>query len=230
MLPVGFKTVEEHPEFVKMLLYGQPGSGKTKFCADAPKPWWIDFENSTETLRHWPEYRDIPVKKPTGGLDLFKAIKAAVSDPSCETIIIDSVTTALDSFMMDQAEEIAKKNSNRDEFVFYEADYKYSTRVFARVFDVLAKVPINVVVIFHATETRDSEGRVTGIFPDVTPRLRQSVQRLVNVVAYLDLETSVKGNTRNLYVNRTKIIEAKNRLNIQEISLKNPEWKELYGH
>jgi len=230
MLPVGFKPVSEIPSYVKLLLYGQPGAGKTKFCADAPKPCWIDFENSTETLRHWPEYSGIPVKVPDSVLDLFKMVKNLVIDPACETIIIDSVTSALDSYMMDKAEDIAKKNSGRDEFVFYEADYKYSTRVFAKLFDMLVSVPKNVVVIFHEATALDENKKVTSIYPDVTPKLRQNVQRLVNVVGYLDKETSAaRGTTtRKLYVNGTSKISAKNRLNIQETFLTNPDWKALH--
>jgi len=232
MLPAGFKPVQETPQYVKLLLYGPPGAGKTRFCADAPKPWWVDFENSTETLRHWPEYKDTPVKKPDSVVDLFKMVKTMVNDPECETIVIDSVTTALDSFMMDKAEAVAAKNSSRDEFVFYEADYKYSTRVFSKLFDVLVDIPINIVVIFHEAYVRDGDGKVTSIYPDVTPRLRQSVSRLVNVVGYLEAETSsAKGTTnRKLYVNGTNKISAKNRLNISETFLTNPDWKTLHGN
>lgn len=233
MLPVGFKPAIEIPSYVKLLLYGPPGSGKTRFCADAPNPWWFDFENSAETLRNWPEYKHIPVKVPDTAIDLFKGVKTAVQTPECETIVIDTVTTALDSYMMDKAEEISKKNNNRDEFVFYEADYKYSTRVFTRIFDILASLPINVVVIFHEKEIRDKEtGRVTDIFPDVTPALRKSVTRLVNMVGYLESVTSAAKNetTRKLYVNRTHKIEAKNRLNIQDVFITNPEWKNISGH
>ena len=231
MLPVGFKPVSEIPSYTKMLLYGPPGSGKTRFCADAPKPWWIDFENSTETLKHWPEYASIPVKTPENATDIFKMVKAMITDPECETIVIDTVTTALDSFMMAKAEETAKKNSGRDEFVFYEADYKYSTRLFSKIFDFLIHVPINVVIIFHENKILNDAGQVTNIFPDVTPRLRSSVSRLVNVVAYMEMETKGdKGATRKLYVNRTNRIEAKNRLNIQEPYLTNPDWKALHGN
>lgn len=231
MLPVGFKPVSEIPSYTKMLLYGPPGAGKTKFCADAPKPWWIDFENSTETLKHWPEYQDIPVKTPEDATDIFKMVKAMIVDPECETIVIDSVTTALDSFMMKKAEEIATKNRGRDEFVFYEQDYKYSTRVFSKIFDFLVHIPINVIVIFHENKIFNDDGFVTAIFPDVTPRLRSSVSRLVNVVAYMETENKGdKGATRKLHVNRSNKIEAKNRLNIQQQFLVNPDWKALHGH
>ena len=87
-----------------------------------------------------------------------------------------------------------------------------------------------MVIIGHERIFRDAEsGRITGIVPDITPRLQQAVTRLVNIVGYMEAEPSqIKGVTRKLYVNRTKVIEAKNRLNIQEVFIENPEWKEIF--
>jgi hypothetical protein len=121
--------------------------------------------------------------------------------------------------------------AKRDKYSLWEADYKYATQVFTDLFGFLQEAPINVAIIGHERIFRDNEtGAVTGIVPDVTPRLQQAVTRLVNVVGYMEVEPSMqKGPTRKLYLNRTKIIEAKNRLNIQEVYVTNPEWKEIFG-
>jgi phage nucleotide-binding protein len=221
----GFTPVENTVQYVKALLYGQPGSGKTRFCADAPKPIWLDFESSTETLRHWPEYRSTPVKRPRSIDELVKDVKKAVIDPEVDTVVIDSITSALDFYMRDAAE---KRASKRDKFEFWEADYKYATQVFTDLFGILQNAPINVVIIGHERVFRDAEGKLETIVPDITPRLQQAVSRLVNVVAYLTCTNTQKGAIRKLYLNRTSVIEAKNRLNIQEIYLENPTWKEVF--
>ena len=219
--------VKDKEVYIKALLYGQAGAGKTKFCADAPKPLWFDYESSTETLRHWPEYENIPVKTPRDIEDLRKDITASVQDPDVETVIIDSITTSLDYYLRRRMDSVAAK---RDKYTLYEADYKYATQVFTDLFGFLQEQPINVVIIGHERIFRDNEsGKVTGIVPDVTPRLQQAVTRLVNVVGYFEIEPSqLKGATRRLYLNRTKVIEAKNRLNIQETYVDNPHWKEIF--
>lgn len=224
----GTEPVKDRTVFVKALIYGQAGAGKTKFCADSPKPCWFDFESSTETLRHWPEYENIPVKTPKDVEELRKDVVEAVKDPDVETIIIDSITTSLDYYLRRHMDSIASK---RDKYTLYEADYKYATQVFTDLFGFLQEQPINVVIIGHERVFRDNDsGTITGIVPDVTPRLQQAVTRLVNVVGYFQIEPSqLKGATRKLYVNRTKIIEAKNRLNLQQTFIENPEWKELFG-
>ena len=224
---VDFTPVKDRPAYVKALIYGQAGAGKTRFAADAPKPCWFDFESSTETLRHWPEYENTPVKTPKDIDDLRKDIEACVKDPEIETVVIDSITTSLDYYLRRRMDSVAKQ---RDKYSLYEADYKYATQVFTDLFGFLQEQPINVVIIGHERVFRDNDtGRIEGIVPDVTPRLQQAVTRLVNVVGYFQIEPSTqKGATRKLYLNRTKVIEAKNRLNIQDIFVTNPHWKEIF--
>lgn len=219
--------VRDQVQYVKALLYGQAGSGKTRFCADAPNPFWFDFESSTETLRHWPEYSHIHTKRPRDVDELRKDITTAITDPAIDTIIIDSITTSLDYYLRQHMEKTAKQ---RDKYSLYEADYKYATQVFTDLFGFLQSAPINVVIIGHERIARNNEtGNVTAIYPDITPRLQQAVTRLVNVVGYLQAEPSnVKGTRRRLYVNRTNVIEAKNRLNIQETYIENPTWKGIF--
>lgn len=48
------KPADELPRWMKLLLYGPPGAGKTELAAGAPKPFFLDFERSTETLRDHP--------------------------------------------------------------------------------------------------------------------------------------------------------------------------------
>jgi phage nucleotide-binding protein len=223
----GFELVKDRKTYVKALIYGQAGSGKTRFAADSPAPIWFDFETSTETLRHWPEYEHIPVKKPTNVEELRRDVLLAIKDPEVETVVIDTITTSLDYYLRQRMDSVASK---RDKYTLYEADYKYATQVYTDLFGFLQDALINVVIIGHERVFRNNEtGVVEQIVPDITPRLQQAITRLVNVVGYHCTEPSAhKGTTRRLYLNRTKVIEAKNRLNIQEIFIENPEWKAIF--
>jgi phage nucleotide-binding protein len=224
---VEFTTVRTRQRFIKALIYGHGGAGKTKFTADAPNPFWLDYESSTETLYHYPEYLDIPVETPSDIDDLKRWVNKIVKDPRFETVVLDTVTTALDYYMRQEADKRANK---RDRFVFFEQDYKYATQVFTELFGFLQNAPINVVIIGHERVARNKEsGTIEGIFPDITPRLQQAVTRLVNVVGYLQATTGNNGTRRRLYLNQTSIIEAKNRLNIQTQYVENPTWKEIFN-
>jgi phage nucleotide-binding protein len=225
------ETVGTRFPWVKALIYGSAGSGKTRFAADALNPFWFDFESSTETLRHYPEFRNIPVKKPVNVEELRKDVEKAIVDPAIDTVVIDSITTSLDYYLRQRMDRIAHSSKPRDKYELYEADYKYATQVFTDLFGFLQDAPINVVIIGHERVIRDTEsGNITGIYPDITPRLQQAVTRLVNVVGYMEIRFSnQKGTSRRLYVNRTNTIEAKNRLNIQETYIEEPNWKVLFN-
>lgn len=220
-----YTTVTRKPNWIKALIYGQAGAGKTRFCADAPQVFYFDWENSTETLRHWPDYNAIRVKKPETIEEFKRDVLKAIDDPDIDTIVLDSITSALDFYMHSYMEK-----QNRDPNVIYEADWKYATAVFGGLFTLLSNADIHVVIIGHArTERNTDTGTITATYPDVTPRLRQNLARLVNVVGYMEVVPSkIKERTRRLYLNPTPIIEAKNRLNIQETFFENPTWKQVF--
>ena len=142
----GFNFVKDKERYIKALIYGQAGAGKTRFCADSPNPIWFDFESSTETLYHIPEYQSIPVKKPRDVEELRRDVKAAVSDPEVQTIVVDSITTSLDYYLRRRMDSVAAK---RDKYTLYDSDYKYATQVFTDLFGYLQECPINVVIIGH---------------------------------------------------------------------------------
>lgn len=209
-----------------MLLYGPSGHGKTRFVADAPKPLWIDFEDSTETLYNWPEYQGIPLVVPKDINDIISKTRRAVSDPDIETVVIDTISTGFEFALRAYMEA-----QDRDKFNVYEGDYKYLTQVFQNLFGILQRADINVVIIGHERFITNDAGSLVKIVPDLPPKLQGAAQKLFNVVAYLKLKPNndPAKRVRELYINPSGLIEAKNRLNIQETFLVNPEWKDLYN-
>jgi len=237
---MGFKPVSQTYPYVKWLLYGHGGSGKTRLAAGAPKPVWLDSENSTETLRSMgPPFSEIPTKKMRDYHDpdlIIKDVERLIKSPLCDTIVLDSATTQLYSFMGAYVRyEYSKPRSKRtDPYKRFEADWGHATDVFTDLFVMLADAPIHVILIGHEriyrSEEPEDKGKITEIVPDVTPRLRDAVTRLVNVVSYLQSIPNPTGPARRrLYLNPTSIIESKNRYDIQETCIENPSWDNIFG-
>lgn len=226
------KTVETLDDYVKLLLYGHIGAGKTRFCADAPKPEWWDSERSATTLKYWPEYKNIPIKIPADFDELQRGVEKAIKSPEVETIVFDTVSSSLNKFIRDYVKKQVATNTKRSDVnEIWESDYKYATQAFGRLFADLQEAPINVVIIAHRRVIRqEGTGKILQIVPDVTPKLQDVVEQLINVVAYMEATPSnFKGMRRRLYVNPTDTIEAKNRLNIQDQYIDDPEWKKVFS-
>ena len=221
-LEFGFTPLNEHKPWVKLLLYGPAGSGKTRFTADAPEPYWFDFENSTETLRYYPEFRDTPVKKGRAVLDIQNDVRRMAKDGKDRTVVIDSMTSCHSGYLREHVLKTRPKNPYESDW----RDHQYVTQVFTDLFGFLADAPINVVLIGHQRTKRSEQGTILGIWPDITPKLQDVVTRLVNVVAYY--EEKPGQDKRLMYLKRTPIIEAKNRLSIVKSPVENPTWKELF--
>ena len=77
------KGVQKKPW--RMMIYGQPGVGKSTFAAGAPKPLFIDVERRTEHL-------DIPRLQPDSWETVLSVIKELVSNTSeYKTVVFDTV-------------------------------------------------------------------------------------------------------------------------------------------
>ena len=223
------KPIEESTEYIKLLLYGFPGVGKTYFSGHAPNPVFIDHERSTEVFRHVPDLRSIPVFTPSSYKEVVDFCKEVVKTKTYDTIVIDTVSR-MQMFQLSQYMKQETAGKNRSEFMPLWGDYRMSTNVIDELFVFLQTAPIHVILTAHAAEDINQEtGTVTRIRPDLTPALNKALIGLINCVAYLEVVTNFKGeSTRKLTVNPLNHIIAKNRLNIQEPTISNPNFKEIF--
>lgn len=228
--------LQEQTPYVKMVLHGSEGVGKTTFTADAPNPTYVDFERSTDTLEGDERYKQIPVLHPNGVdikmKDVFAYTKAAVGKYS--TIIFDTVTSMQIFYMNEYMQEIERKNSSRDKYIRYQGDFNYATNELTDFFLFLQNAPINVIFNAHSDFITNEEGRLVQIRPSLTPRVWGNLRAFISVVAYYEKITSGVGanakTERRLYLNPTNTITAKNRLRIQETYITNPTFKELFNN
>jgi len=229
------QEIRDTDYYIKLLLYGRYGAGKTYFAAHAPNPVWVDTERSAETFRRIPDFEHMPIFVPTSLEEMFEFSKEVVKKQAYETIVIDTIGRAQD----DQIQSDLRKDAQipgkpgqfkRDPYLPLWGDYRISTNKIDEMFMFLQKAPIHVIIIAHERIDVDMKTQeVIRITPDITPTLKKSVMGLINVAAYLEVDTNIRGEReRKLTINPYQKIEAKNRLNIQETTIKNPDFKTIF--
>ena len=230
------KPISEIPYYLKCMIYGPEGVGKTTLAAGAPNVFYIDNERSSDTLRFTPGLQHTKVVFPDNTKELIQLTKEFRRSPKYDTLVLDSVSQLQDDQLLDHMNEKFKdKMSAVERHLPLFREFRISTQMLKELFRELQRCEKNVILIGHErklTEKKDVNGemvdRVVAIGVDMTPRLNDSVRRLTSNLFYMDVETSgLSGVTRKLYVNRTGLIRAKNRLGIQEPFLVNPSWKDL---
>ncbi len=223
-------TIEDTQPYPKILIYGDPGVGKTHFAGFAPKPLVFDYERSTETYRGIPELAStVKIYRNPSWANLNKLTDEAIASPDIDTLVFDTVSRMQVHHTREYVEPLALKDSQRDKDIPYLHDYRKVTNMMDRYFEKLQAAPINVIFIAHQrTEMEELTKKVT-IRPDLTPELGRLLTGLINVVGYLEVTSGPTGVKRNLYVNPTGRIVAKNRLNITDKVIENPTFNGVFN-
>jgi phage nucleotide-binding protein len=227
-------TVADLERYIKLLLYGPPGVGKTTFVAAAPKPIFIDFENSTETLRGGP-YANTPVIRDPKQIGDSEAVLRFIKSKEIEqfeTIVLDTISSMYDSFLMEWMSNspVVKKRSGVDRHIAQQYDFRKITNVLKEIFYVLQYKEMHVVLIAHEKELVEKEtNRVLQLRPQLPPTAEKSVERLINEVYYMESKPALnKPATRILHVDSQGKILAKNRSRLTEATIENPTWKGVF--
>lgn len=230
------KTVNDFEDRFKGIIYGHQGSGKTQFASDFPSPLWFDFENSTETLRNIGK-GNIPTERPKNMKRFEDIAMEAVKDTSpYETIVVDTANSLQVFQMLEHMMVAASKNSSRDIDLPYQADYRKSTAQLTRIFAAMHHSNKHIVVLCQEriyTERDETSGkeRVVAIRPDLTKRLADAIEQMLNVVGYLEKKSGATPTSpvkRTMYLNPSGKIFAKNRLGIEAITIENPTYTNIY--
>lgn len=227
------KTIDEIPAWIKLCLYGPQGAGKTALAATAPKPAWIDFERSSETLRSMPvQFHSIPILKPDSMDDVFEAVKDFPNSPY-ETLVLDTGTNMQFFQLREEMVKAKKKNASRDIYLPLFQEFRISSEMLYDIFVKLQDMEKHVIVICHEKEEWEviNDTKVLmNIRPDLTPAVASKLNGLLNFTGRLEYKAGMGSNPakRILTVNPSGKITAKNRLGIQETSIENPILEKIF--
>lgn len=194
-----------------MLIYGDPGVGKTTLAATALNvPEMSDVlilnieggimsvvEAEEVGLRTTPMVKDISTLKDLE--EVFWYLRTG--DHQFQTLVIDSYSElakiCLDAIVDHEVDTNAKRTSNDEIWL---EDYGTMTKRMRRITRAIRDLPMHVILTCHAAATQDKDKNEV-IGPSLTTKLRESVIGYMDIVAYMFTRVEeVEGASENKIV------------------------------
>ena len=164
---------------LSVLIYGQPGIGKTTFGVSAPDAVLFDYDGGVQRING---AHQVPTLQPTSWEDTNEALKEiALEMPEVKTIVIDTVGKMLD-FMSAYIIKNDPKMAMRDGSLSLKG-YGVRKTMFVNFIKQLAMMGKNVVFIAHEREER--RGEETFKRPEIGGSSANDLIKELDLVGYM---------------------------------------------
>ena len=228
--------IEETEHTLNVLVYGDPGVGKTTFAASAAKHpelgpvLFINIEGGMLSIRSEDKVYTTEQIKSTADVEaLFWRLQKGELE-QFKTIVLDSIT----ELQTLNLEEIGKKGGRGVDALELQ-DYGKSTAQLRRLFRMFRDLPRHVIftalVVREMPQTNRKSAQPTEVRPHLTSKLSQSVQGYMDAVWYLyvdaDGERQLLTSPVGPYKAKTRGARFAERIGNK---IQNPNLSDLYTH
>lgn len=189
---LNIQALSARPQYVKMMVYGESGVGKTTFAASAPRPMlWLDAEGGTASID---DAEGIDVMAVSTLEDFRNVVLYLHENPTkYKTVVVDSFSEAQVSVMKQIMKAVVKADQSRDEFLPQFAEWGRLTGVMREVARALRDLPAHLVITALTREDKDDMTGRTKVRARLTPALAEEVPALMDVSGYLYAATAKAG-------------------------------------
>lgn len=208
-----------------MLIYGEPGAGKTYLCGTAQddedtRPiLFLDVEGGSTTLRR---RKDVDVLQIRSITQIEETHNEIFRNPGYyKTVIVDSLTE-LQKLDIRTVMKILKESSNNpdriDEEVPDQRGWGKSGNRVSRIVRAYKDLPVNTIMtcLLATEQEKDGQGKDSDVvklyYPSLPGKLKSEIPGYFDVVGFLQAQADSQGNIkRSLQVAKTKKVVAKDR-------------------
>jgi AAA domain len=236
-LPV--RSVVEQTNFLNIMLYGDPGIGKTRLAGSASlvpemsPVLFIDIEGGTLSLAQ--DYPKVDVVRVQSWEDMADIYSELFDDPTrYKTVVLDSLTET-QKFSMDLIMEKAiQKNPDRDKEVPGMREWGINGEQIRRLVRAYRDMDLHVITTAHSMEFV-SENGTSRLMPSLSGKLKREVAGFVDIVLYMETR-KFKDADKNRYFATAAISQgtpdyvAKDRSGMLPEVMESPDMAEIYGY
>lgn len=210
-IEMGTATLKE--QYIRAVLYGAAGSGKTHLMREFPKPMVLyDFDGKYEpligiegiTVKSF-FITDIKESK-VAWLDFWSEYKKDKKDTSIKTMVIDSLTS-LDSILLPACLLMMGKDptSRESRKAFMQPAYGELLTAYGTLFDSFKSADKHVIVLAHEKKETDDKGALLSVSPFCSGQMREKICAIFKDTWYLSLIGEGKNMRRVLHYQRFKL-------------------------
>lgn len=188
--------------FIKALIYGQPGIGKSTFALSAPNPVLLDFDNGVHRVKYEHQVDTLQVSS-------WQDVQEALSELApYQTIIIDTAGKMLDymtEYLIKNNPKLGRSNGALSLQGYGERKGEFLA--FLKKISIMGKH-----LIFVAHEKEDKDGDVTVKRPEVGGSSGTDLFKELDLIGYME----ANGKKRTISFSPTDKYYAKNSVGITE--------------
>ena len=229
------QTATELTTYINMLVYGNPGAGKTVFSGSADavpelRPvLFIDVEGGTLSLRD--RYPDVDVVRVESWNDMQSVYdELYVMEHGYRTVVLDSLTEIQKFSMFNIMQQVLRENPDRDPEVPSIREWGKNIEQIRRLVRAFRDLPMNTVLTALAVSDKDSDSGRIITRPSLSGKLAMEVSGFVDIVGYQYTKV-VEGEVLRLMMTQgTDRQIAKDRSDTLPAIIENPDMQVLYTH
>lgn len=231
---LGAKPPEESVEWFNLLVYGDPGAGKTRLMGTAgadPRTGPIiiaDIEGGVITLRKMPGIFVVQIRTMTEFENLINKLHNTPKDKRPRTLGIDGITELqkLDmGTVMREAKLKAKNPENVDIDVPSPREWGKSGERLRRILRAARDLEMHTIFTALEAQETDQQTDVTRYYPSIPGKLKNELSGFFDVVGRLEAK-NVPGKPgevmRTLQTAKTTKVAAKDRFDVLPQVMENP--------
>lgn len=187
----------------RMMLFGEPGIGKTTFASQAPNPVIIACPPDEVISLAKTDRAMTPVLPVRSWSAAIESITYANKMTSVDTIIFDTFSHL--------AEYALKESLSITKGKLSQATWTNVNGLMRDASDVLLSSPKNLILVSHLRHHKDDEGSIIKVTPDFSEGLLRKLTARMNAIFYFRLKGQSK---RELATAMVSGVETKNRYDL----------------
>ena len=136
---------------IKMMLYGKAKTGKSLFCTQFPKPYYIDTERGVDFDKYVSniEANNGVVFQTTDYKELLKEIETiSTIEHDYQTLVIDSISTIRDNLVDEELQKIESSDKQSK----YSQEHQFANLKLKRIYRLLLDIDMHVIITAHSKE------------------------------------------------------------------------------